>query len=644
MVGKKWLQPPRRVLTSFLAVVIACLGALAWFACRILDQDRALESQRIQEQLELAADLAAANLTQKLSDLEKALDVAPGDARLPEGTILIVAGAQRLDVYGRQPLLFYPVLHATREVSSDTLHRAELIEFQQNDPVAAAALFREESRSRDPELRAAALVRLGRSLRKAGQIQEALAAYSELAALDSTPVSGLPAELVAREARCSLFEASARRDDLRRESEALLGDLESGRWRITRSAYEFRAAEARRWLGNGAAPRQPAGALAISDAVENLTEQWLRNPEDSTGRRIHMAHSDPVLLAWRATPDRFLALAAGPPYLSSLWSGALPDKRIRFAITDTQGRTIFGLLPEPSARSALRPAAVTGLPWTIHVASVDLTEVVAGFAARRRLLLGSLLVLAVLLMTSSYFIVRAMTRELAVARLQSDFVASVSHEFRSPLTSMRQLSSMLVQGRLASEEQRQRSYELLAGESERLERLVEGLLDFGLMEAGETRYRLESVEAGDLVRDIVAAFQRTASAKGYRVELALPAGHLRIQADRDALGRALWNLLDNAVKYSPENRAVSVEMQTQGDRLAIGVRDQGMGISAAEQRSIFQKFVRGESSRQAGIKGAGLGLAMVQHIVAAHGGEIRLESVPGKGSRFTIVIPLEKGA
>jgi two-component system sensor histidine kinase SenX3 len=103
-------------------------------------------------------------------------------------------------------------------------------------------------------------------------------------------------------------------------------------------------------------------------------------------------------------------------------------------------------------------------------------------------------------------------------------------------------------------------------------------------------------------------------------------------------------LLDNAVKYSPEARTVWVDMAVQGDRLAIGVRDQGMGIPAAEQRSIFQKFVRGENSRQAGIKGAGLGLAMVQHIVAAHGGEIRLESVPGKGSRFTIVIPLEKGA
>ena len=93
-----------------------------------------------------------------------------------------------------------------------------------------------------------------------------------------------------------------------------------------------------------------------------------------------------------------------------------------------------------------------------------------------------------------------MTRELAVARLQSDFVASVSHEFRSPLTSMRQLSSLLVQGRLTSDEQRQRSYEFLADETGRLDRLIEGLLDFGLMEAGGTRYRPESVDAGALVR------------------------------------------------------------------------------------------------------------------------------------------------
>jgi signal transduction histidine kinase len=231
---------------------------------------------------------------------------------------------------------------------------------------------------------------------------------------------------------------------------------------------------------------------------------------------------------------------------------------------------------------------------------------------------------------------------------------------------MRQLSSMLVQGRLPSEEQRQRSYEFLADETSRLDRLIEGLLDFGLMEAGEARYRLESTDAGELVRDTVAAFQRTVFAKGYQVVLSLPASASgapagkpaapggapvgqpaaphRILADKDALGRAIWNLLNNAVKYSPDERTVWVDVAPAQEkdraRLAIVVKDRGMGIPAAEQRTIFNKFVRGANSREAGIKGTGLGLAMAKHIVAAHGGDIRLESAPGEGSRFTILLPM----
>jgi two-component system sensor histidine kinase SenX3 len=125
------------------------------------------------------------------------------------------------------------------------------------------------------------------------------------------------------------------------------------------------------------------------------------------------------------------------------------------------------------------------------------------------------------------------------------------------------------------------------------------------------------------------------------VELALPATPCRIRADREALGRALWNLLDNSVKYSPANRTVWVEVALEGDRLSISVRDRGMGIPAAEQKAIFEKFVRGAHSRETGVKGTGLGLAIVRHVVAAHGGEVRLESAPGEGSRFTLRIPLE---
>ena len=644
MLRKEWFRPPRRVLTIFLGVVVACVGSLGWLGYRLMDQDRALESQRIQEQLEIAADRAAALLERRLAELEKVLADTSGAARLPDGTILIVARARNLELYGGRRLLFYPEFEPPQQVSSDVLRRAELVEFQQNDPLTAAAMFREAARSRDRALRAAALVRLGRSLRKAGRIQEALNAYSELATLGSIPVSGLPAELLALEARCSALEASGQHDALRGEAAALLRDLEAGRWRLTRSAYEFRADEARRWIGDGATPQQQSEAMALSGVVEGLVDQWLNRPEDSSGQRAYLVHFQPVLAVWNATEDRLVATVAGPQYLTSLWLEAVADRGIHLALTDSEGQTIFGRLPEPPARVAVRTAAVTKLPWTLHVAGTDLTGATSGVAARRRLLLAGLSILTVLLVVSSYSIVRAMTRELAVARLQSDFVASVSHEFRSPLTSMRQLSSMLVQGRLPSEEQRQRSYEFLADETGRLERLIEGLLDFGLMEAGEARYRFEDADGGDLVRDIITAFQRTVTAKGYQVELSLPPSGSRIRADRDALGRAIWNLLDNAVKYSPEHRTVWVEVTPREARLAILVRDQGMGISSAEQRSIFQKFVRGANSRQAGIKGTGLGLTMVKHIVAAHGGEVELESIEGKGSRFTILIPLEKGA
>jgi len=161
------------------------------------------------------------------------------------------------------------------------------------------------------------------------------------------------------------------------------------------------------------------------------------------------------------------------------------------------------------------------------------------------------------------------------------------------------------------------------------------------MEAGQARYRLERADAADIVRDTVAAFERGVAAQGCRVDTSWPATPCVVRADPDALGRAIWNLLDNAVKYSPACRTVRVDVAAQGSRLAIAVSDRGMGIPASEHQAIFQKFVRGANSRDAGIKGTGIGLAMVKHIVAAHGGEVRVESTPGEGSRFTVLLPME---
>jgi signal transduction histidine kinase len=237
---------------------------------------------------------------------------------------------------------------------------------------------------------------------------------------------------------------------------------------------------------------------------------------------------------------------------------------------------------------------------------------------------------------------RGVSRELAVARLQSDFVAAVSHEFRTPLTSLKQLAELLSSGRVASDERRARYYEVMERETGRLHRLVEGLLDFGRMEAGALEFSWERVTPSDLVRRVVTEFETELGESGYHVELSADATAPPVRADSEALGRAVWNLLDNAVKYSPDRKTVWVDVSQDDGRLAIAVRDQGVGIPAVEREMVFQKFIRGTSSNGSGIKGTGIGLAMVKHIVEAHGGEVRVESEVGQGSTFTILIPVEE--
>jgi len=295
--------------------------------------------------------------------------------------------------------------------------------------------------------------------------------------------------------------------------------------------------------------------------------------------------------------------------------------------------------PGITRASVVRTASETGLPWTLRATSADPAAETAALAARRGMIVGGLALVGLVLLASAYTIGRAITRELETARLRSDFVAAVSHEFRSPLTAMNQVAELLATGRVANDERRDAYYGLLMRETQRLGRLVENLLDFGRSEAGSREARRESVDLAALARETVEEFQQDASQRGYEIALSGADAALWIDADRDALGRALWNLLDNAVKYSPDCRTVWVSVSRAGSRAGVAVRDAGVGIATGEQDEIFGKFIRGAAARSTGAKGTGLGLALVRHIVDDHGGDIRVSSEPGAGSTFTITLP-----
>ncbi|MGH9669567.1 MAG: tetratricopeptide repeat protein, partial [Terriglobales bacterium] len=386
-------------------VLAATLGWLGW---RLLEQDRALESQRTQERLENAADLIGASLLRKFSESEDQLTglSALSDPELgarvsgltgqTAGTALIILfRPQAVDAYPRTSLLYYPFLPSEKEPPASVFEAGEALEFQQKDPAKAIAAFRDLSRSNDPAIRAGALLRVGRNLRKAQQPRAALDTYDELKQMGVTPIGGLPAELLARHARCVLLDELKRTTEVKREAGALYADLHNGRWQLARGAHRFYAQEAHRWYTPDA-ELQARGqdALARAAAVELLWEEWqrIRRGEGlSGGRRSLWIFDRPVLLVWRTTSDRLVALVAGPRYLEQEWLSALQpliDRQgVRLALSDAEGHPVLGQISAAPPWQVVRSSAETQLPWTLHVASGDPQAELTQQANRRHLLL-----------------------------------------------------------------------------------------------------------------------------------------------------------------------------------------------------------------------------------------------------------------
>jgi signal transduction histidine kinase len=632
MIAREYFRASRKLLALFLLVTGIPFAGLAWLGWRLLEQDRALENQRLRERLENAASLLSHELNSALVEWEQLLStVTPGvPVALPPGGVLLVFDSSGVLHHQGARLPYCPLVPSPPEAPASVFRAAESHEFREQDPASAATLYQSLARTRDRRLRAAALMRLARCLRKRQRIKDALAVYKELEALGETPVAGSPAELLARHERIALLRITGDEEAGQRESELLALALWEGRFRIDRTTFQF--------YSESLQPTQvqPNSALMLAEAVEGLWPLWQRQAE---GRSAWSGAGLAVAAVWRQTSAGTVALVTdvNAPMASAL--PAIQDLRIRLALEDPAGRLAWGI-PAKAGLQVARTSQATGLPWTLLVASADPAAEQAVSSSRRSLLVSGFALMLLVITAASYFVFRAVNRELSVARLQSDFVAAVSHEFRTPLTAMSHLTEMLEEGGTPGD-RLPLYYRALGKETRRLRGMVESLLDFGRMEAGRHIYHIEDADAADLVRRVVDEFRGEVSAHAHRVQLDMPLGERRIRADGEAITRALRNLLDNAVKYSPESSTVRVVVESQPGRLAISVEDQGAGIPKHEQRRVFRKFVRGTSSRTLNVEGSGIGLSMVDHIVRAHGGRVALDSEPGRGSRFTILLPMK---
>jgi signal transduction histidine kinase len=325
-----------------------------------------------------------------------------------------------------------------------------------------------------------------------------------------------------------------------------------------------------------------------------------QNPSDSSGQQ-------PGFMIRKEKDDT--------PFAASLcWDGGMPEVERPF--------------------DSVFPGLILGIrPYGTTIA--DISHGVTRFFF---LCLGGL---SLLMGAGMIFAYQNVARELALAKLKSDFVSNVSHELRTPLSLIRLYAETLELGRISSPGKHQEYYEIIRKESERLTSLINNILDFSRIEAGKKEYDFRETDMADLVRSTLDSYRFEIEQNGFEFEQKIDKNLPQLRVDREAIARSLLNLVSNAVKYSAAEKYLGVHLYRHHGVVNLEVVDHGIGIPPKEQLKIFEKFYRVGDPLVHNTKGSGLGLALVRHIVQAHGGVVVVESAPGRGSKFIITLPLQ---
>jgi signal transduction histidine kinase len=247
-----------------------------------------------------------------------------------------------------------------------------------------------------------------------------------------------------------------------------------------------------------------------------------------------------------------------------------------------------------------------------------------------------------LLLLGIILTLRAASREMSLAAAKSNFVSNVSHELKTPLALIRLYAETLELDRVNDDQQAKEFLRTINGETRRLTQLINNILDFSKIEAGRKEYQFVPSDIAEVVETVLHAYEYQLREAGFEVSKRIDHSLPLVSVDPEAISQAVVNLVNNATKYSEDAKKIEVTVGARDSQIAIEVADQGIGIPRSEQQKIFEKFYRVSTALVHNTKGSGLGLALVKHIVEAHGGKVLVDSEPGKGSRFVILIPIPK--
>lgn len=641
------LRSRRRLFGLFLAAVLLPCALLVLLTVRGIRQERELAGKR-------AADEQARVFVQVRRTLHARLDRISSQAlsarravprSMPYGDSVVrlvadVVGGRLVppwQVAGRSS----PLRTSAAAEFAAKLRDGETQEFARGNLVEAARRYVEAiAAGRRAEQVGLARLALARVQERLGRSREAAALYAQVFALgfDVTDDQGVPLALYAASKPAigapgpvlgRIADETRRRCCLAPEALYMLRHIVDTLAPRTAGARDGEQSQSLRRLVD-ARIRVAEQTLALASELPAL---GIRLPPRANGaqsvRRWIVYGREPWLVAAVAAEDSSLALVGidAASFLTEV-NRTLPAElgvsgRIRLT---RPGDTVERLEPD-FAFLSMDAGSMAATP--------------RGHGLAQPFYVGTLIVVLGVTLFGAYLIWFDVQRELHLADLRSQFVASVSHELKTPLTAIRMFAETLSVDRLQDPATRREYLETIVNETERLTRLLDNVLDFSRIERGQKEYRLEPTSLADVVERCARILAYPLAQHGFRLRVDVADDVPRVAADRDALQQAVLNLLTNAMKYSGESRDIDLRLRRLNGEAIIDVMDRGAGISADHRAHVTEKFYRVPSAENVGIPGTGLGLTLVEHIVNSHSGRLEIQSEIGQGSTFSIHLPLE---
>ncbi len=682
---RRALKRQRRMLLLFFLTVVIPAGALGLIGLRALEADRiemervfrgeerslndklqhSLEAElwEIHDQLEHLSETASYD---GLAEVQKSYaGTLKNDSRY-DGVILLGTRGDRFWVAEN----FLEVQHQETEEDPgwSRLEQLKVQEFGRRDLQAAADGYRQVAATSEGTLRLAALNDLGRTLVKKGDYLEAMEVYAQSLSdwpriLSSTDA---PYLLIAGLRLYATAESLGRSGDALGQLIDVYEHMAEGRIRSL-GILSFYSRQYEQLIDEACLENLEA-CREMTDLRERLrgTRSALELQDDVLTRVFNTVSSlqsfdDPRNMVLKIPKAPTLVVIGAP-------SRSPSEREPFFAVTLLDARLLLGRildaldLDETSlgveivdARDGLlasyggeRPSeGVTSTPlselipsWTVSSFHPRESDLWAPHFAARNFYIALTVILVAILLFGGFLTFRTVAQEAALIRVKGQLVSIVSHEFKSPITSMRTLVERLQDGLVERPERKHQYLAIIGSELQRLTRLVNNLLDFSRIETGGKQYRMVATDVSELLENLLRIFEPRAYQMGFSLETKIPHGLPVVRVDPDSLAQAVLNLLDNAIKFSEEVKTIGVSVLDRGETLAISVEDRGPGIPVQESERIFEASYRSRESEERDIPGIGLGLSIVRHIAEAHGGRVEVEPRPGGGSRFSLVLPV----